>query len=286
MILVTGSGGLLASEIKKVSNIENMYFATRDELDITSPESIDKYILDKGDIDTIINCAAGADAEYMESNPEWGYEITVLGPTYLAKAAKKYGIKLIHISTDYVFDGCKNTPYSEGDKTSGLSVYGRLKAQGEEQVLANAESCAIIRTAWLFSEQRKDFIGTMLKLSKVRNEISVVFDQVGSPTYVPDLAKIILLIAKELNFGEREIFHVTNEGVCSWYDIACIIFSKLSIDCKVTPILSEQFVTKAKRPNYSVLNKNKVKTRFGISLRNFHDALDECLNNIAKEYDK
>lgn len=283
MILVTGANGLLATEIRKTADLDKFYFASHDELDITSEESVESYLIEHKNIEVIINCAAGANAEYIEDNVEWGHAITVTGPKNLAKLSKKYEMKLIHISTDYVFDGKKNTPYIEEDDTAGLSVYGRLKAEGEKEVLKHSESCAIVRTAWLFSEQCRDFIGSMIRISKNRKEVNVVYDQVGSPTYVPDLVGVLMIIAERLEKGEREIFHVTNEGVCSWYDIACTIMRVLELECSVVPILSDEFVTKAKRPNYSVLSKRKVKNRFDISIRHHQDALNECLAIIKAQ---
>ncbi|WP_434356136.1 dTDP-4-dehydrorhamnose reductase [Parasalinivibrio latis] len=283
MILVTGANGLLANEIKKLSGGLNITFVAKDEFDITSKTDIEKYLENNKEINAIINCAAGADAEYMEVNPDWGYEITVKGPAYLAEASKKYKLKLIHISTDYVFDGMKNTPYTENDSTNGLSHYGRLKALGEEEVLRRAETCAIIRTAWLFSEQKRDFIGAMERIASEKGQVNVVIDQVGSPTYAPDLAKVLLKVAEELRIGEKEIFHFSNDGVCSWYDIACFIMKGLELKCKVEPILSHEFKTKAKRPHYSVLSKKKIKNRFKLEIRHYGDALTECLENIKSQ---
>ncbi|ELH0900761.1 dTDP-4-dehydrorhamnose reductase [Vibrio cholerae] len=280
MFLVTGSNGLLGSEIRRILGSDKGIYTDRNELDVTDKNSIKKFLMSRKDIEVIINCAAGANAEYIEENSEWGRRITVDAPMYLAQEAKENGIKLIHISTDYVFDGDRNVPYIESDYTNGLSLYGRFKAEGEQAVLKNSDTCAIIRTAWLFSEQMKDFIGAMVRLSETRDSVNVVFDQVGSPTYVPDLASHIITIANNLNVGEKEIFHVTNEGVCSWYDIACQIMRELKIDCKVKPIRSSEYKTKAARPHYSVLDKKKVKERFSLEIRHYSDALSECLKNI------
>jgi dTDP-4-dehydrorhamnose reductase len=281
MILVTGSNGLLGSEIKRILGNDKGIYTDKNELDITDKNSIQEYIKCRNDIKVIVNCAAGANAEFIEENSEWGRKITVDAPMYLAQVTKEYGLKLIHISTDYVFDGSKNEPYTENDSTNGLSLYGKFKAEGELAVLKNSDTCAIIRTAWLFSEKMKDFIGAMVRLSETRDSVSVVFDQVGSPTYVPDLASHIITIAEKLNIGEKEIFHLTNEGVCSWYDIACQIMRELNINCKVKPIRSSEYKTKAARPHYSVLDKKKVKERFSLEIRHYSDALSECLKNIS-----
>ncbi|CZF77317.1 dTDP-4-dehydrorhamnose reductase [Grimontia marina] len=283
MILVTGANGLLANEIRKLSNGKNVIFVLKEELDITCKNDVMEFFESNNEFTSVINCAAGADAEFIEENPDWGYEITVSGPSNLAEASKLFNFKLIHISTDYVFDGQKNTPYTEEDLTNGLSKYGQLKAEGEKAILELSESCAIVRTAWLFSEQKRDFIGTMERIAANRSSVNVVIDQIGSPTYAPDLAKALLVIATELRVGEKEIFHFSNDGVCSWYDLACQIMKGLNLDCKVEPILSHEFPTKAKRPNYSVLSKTKVKDRFSIQIRHYGDALNECLENIKSK---
>ncbi|MBX9477817.1 dTDP-4-dehydrorhamnose reductase [Yersinia enterocolitica] len=282
MILVTGSSGLLGSEIKKQLNDIPAYFPSRDELDVTDYQSINKYFKNKK-IKSIINCAANVNAEYLEENEEIARKITVDAPKFLAKKSSEIGAAIIHISTDYVFDGKKNTPYKEDDKTTGLSVYGKLKIEGENKVLKYAESCAIIRTAWLFSEHGRDFIETIRRISLTRKEISVVYDQVGSPSYIPDLAAMILTVSENIKTGEKEIFHATNEGVCSWYDLANIIARKLDLNCTVTPILSESYPMKATRPHYSVLDKTKIKNRFNIKIRHYSEALEECLNKIRNK---
>ncbi|SIO93720.1 dTDP-4-dehydrorhamnose reductase [Vibrio spartinae] len=283
MILVTGTNGLLGSELKKILCKDNTLFSDKNDLDITSKSSIADYLNANEEISLIINCAAGANAEYIQDNEDWGRLITVDGPKFLALESAKRNIKLIHISTDYVFDGEKNTPYTENDLTNGLSLYGKFKSEGEKEVLKYSKTCAIIRTSWLFSEQCKDFIGAMINASSNRKSVNVVFDQVGSPTYVPDLAKYIVEIGKQLNNDEKEIFHLTNEGICSWYDIACCIMRELNIDCEVNPIRSNEYPTKAPRPHYSVLDKKKVKDRFGFKIRHYQEALSECLKNIKGE---
>lgn len=279
MILVTGSSGLLGWEVKKQLARTPAYYPSRSELDITDFDAIKNYVKDKK-ISLIINCAANVDAEFLEEHESYAREITVHAPKYLAMVSAELGATFIHISTDYVFDGKKNTPYVESDATNGLSVYGKMKSEGERAVLENASTCAVIRTAWLFSEQGRDFIDTMRRVSANRKEINVVYDQVGSPTYIPDLARMILTVGHNLSIGQKEIYHATNEGVCSWYDIAHTIMTTLEIDCKVNPILSHQYPLKAERPHYSVLDKSKIKKDFNIEIRHYSDALKECLQNL------
>lgn len=282
MILVTGSSGLLGGEIKKQLANTLAYFPSRSELDVTEPQSINNYFKDKK-IKLVINCAANVNAEYLEEHEDIARKITIEAPKLLAKKSSEIGAAIIHISTDYVFDGKKNTPYKEDDKTTGLSIYGKFKIEGENEVLKNAKSCAIIRTAWLFSEHGRDFIETIRRLSLSRKEISVVYDQIGSPTYIPDLAEIILTVSKNIKKGEKEIYHATNEGVCSWYDLASIITRKLDLDCRIIPILSDGYPMKAARPNYSVLDKTKIKNRFNLKIRHYSEALEECLSKIKNK---
>lgn len=281
MILVTGCTGLLGSEIKKQLGSTPAYYPLKSELDITDFEAIKEYIKDKS-ISLIINCAANVNAEFLEDNEEFAHKITVDAPKYLAIASASIGASLIHISTDYVFDGMKNTPYTESDTTNGLSVYGKTKVLGEQEVLKHAKTCAIIRTAWLFSEQGRDFIATVRRVASSRNEMSVVYDQVGSPTYIPDLAAIVITVGQMLEKGEKEIFHATNEGVCTWYDLANTVTKELSLNCKIIPIRSHQFPLKAKRPHYSVLDKSKIKKRFNLEIRHYGEALKECLENLKR----
>lgn len=279
MILVTGGTGLLGSEIKKQLGTQPALYPSRSELDITNFESIKSYVAQKS-ITAIINCAANVNAEFLEENEEYAQIIGVDAPRFLAKISAEIDVPLIHISTDYVFDGTKNTPYREDDAPNGISVYGKTKAAGEQEVLKYATTCAIIRTAWLFSENGRDFISTIRRISKERSEISVVYDQIGSPTYIPDLAEIILKVSSKLPYGKKEIYHATNEGVCTWYDLAQLVVSGLGINCKVKPIRSHEFPLKAKRPHYSVLDKAKIKTAYKIEIRHFTEALQICLNNV------
>ena len=277
-ILVTGGKGLLATEIRKKAQGMELLFCDIDDMDITDIISIRDYIEKHQDITAIINCAAGRDAEVLEENPEWAHDIAVEGPKNLSLVANELDVPLIHISTDYVFDGRKSYPYTEEDQTNGLSVYGRTKAEGEQAVLNTAKTCCIFRTAWLLSlEGKKSFINTIANLAKDRKELGIVFDQIGSPTCASDLADMILKIVPQIKKHTREIYHLTNEGVCSWYDIAVTIVSELGLDCHIKPIHSYEYPTKAKRPSFSVLDKTKVKKDFNINIRHYSEGLKECL---------
>ena len=279
-ILITGGNGLLASEFRKIAPKDTI-FVDKQEMDITDINSINACIKKHNEISVIINCAAGRDAEILEEDPEQANQIAVIGPKNLCEAANKIGAILIHISSDYVFDGKKTTPYTEQDKTNGLSVYGRTKSVGEQLVINNANTGVVFRTAWLLStEGKKSFVNTIASLAQTRPTISVVFDQVGSPTVAADLAKMILEIIPKIKPGTKEIYNLTNEGVASWFDIASIIVQELGLACKVLPIHSSEYPTKAKRPSYSVLDKTKVKTDFNITIRHYLEGLKECLQKI------
>lgn len=279
-ILVTGGNGLLATEIKKKAPAGTL-FCDIDEMDITNIDSIESYVGQHNEIDVIINCAAGRDADVLEDNEVLAYKIAVEGPKNLAVVSKKIGAKLVHISSDYVFDGKKSYPYTETDFPNALSVYGKTKILGEQEVLNNAETAIVFRTAWLLSlEGNKSFVKTIFNLAKSHSEIGVVFDQIGSPTCAADLADMILKIIPKIKKRTKEIYHLTNEGVASWYDIAFFIVHELNLPCVVKPIHSSEYPTKAKRPFFSVLDKTKVKKDFDLSIRHYMEGLKECCNQL------
>lgn len=199
-----------------------------------------------------------------------------------AKWLAKYGRCIIHISTDYVFDGTHSKPYLEDDLTHPVSVYGQSKLEGEQAVLKNAETAIIIRTAWLYSAHGNNFLKTMLRLGRERDHLNVVSDQVGTPTFARDLAKAIVRILPKVKAGEKNIYHFTNEGVCSWYDFAHAIMKIAGLSCKVHPIESKNYPTKATRPFYSVLNKEKIKSDFKLEIPHWRDALVEVLNDMKE----
>lgn len=279
-ILVTGGRGMLATEIRKKAP-EGTLFCDISDIDITDIASIRTYIAQHQDVDVIINCAAGRDAEVLEENPEQAEKIAIIGPRNLAIVSREINAILIHISSDYVFDGKKGYPYIEEDETNALSVYGKTKVLGEKEVLKYAKTGIVFRTAWLLSaEGNKSFVKTIATLAQQRSELNVVFDQIGSPTSAADLAGMILSIVPQIKEGTKEIFHLTNEGVASWYDIAVTIVSELGLPCHINPIHSFEYPTKAKRPFYSVLDKTKVKNTYNIKIRHYSEGLKECLSTM------
>ncbi len=274
MFLVVGANGQLGNELRLLLQNKAEY-VDREELDITDETAVSNYIT-KDKYEAIINCAAYTAVDKAEDEPELAEKINVYGPKNLAKT----GVPLVHVSTDYVFDGQNCVPYKESDGTAPRSVYGVTKLAGEKAVIENASTAVVIRTAWLYSEFGNNFVKTMQRLGAERESINVVFDQIGSPTYAKDLAQAIVEILPQLKKGTKEIYHFSNEGVCSWYDFAVEIMKKSNLSCKVFPIESSQYPTKAVRPSYSVLNKSKIKTDFGIKIRHWEEALQECINNL------
>lgn len=274
MFLVVGANGQLGNELRLLLQ-DKAEYVDRDELDITDVNAVAEYVTsDK--YDAVINCAAYTAVDKAEDEPELAEKINVIGPKNLAKT----GVPLVHVSTDYVFDGQNCVPYKESDKTAPRSVYGVTKLAGEQAVIDNAATAVVIRTAWLYSEFGNNFVKTMQRLGAERESLNVVFDQVGTPTYAKDLAQAIVEILPQLKIGTKEIYHFSNEGVCSWYDFAVSIMQKSGLSCKVFPIESSQYPTKAARPSYSVLNKGKIKSDFGIKIRHWEEALQECINNL------
>lgn len=284
-ILVTGAEGQLGSEIRELSINTNysFEFIDRKELDLTKLESIIPF-LEHSNPDFIINCAAYTAVDKAEDEPEIAQLINAKAPEKIAEYCSKNGKRLIHISTDYVFDGNFSKPIIESDKPNPQSVYGKTKLDGENAINHLLGNAYIIRTAWVYSPFGNNFVKTMLRLGKEKDEINVVSDQIGSPTYARDLAEAILNIIKEINNGNDMpgVYHYSNEGVCSWYDFAAEIMKQAGLDCKVNPITTKEFPTKAKRPAYSVLNKAKVKNQFKLETHSWSKSLNDCLSKLSK----
>jgi len=278
--LITGSNGQLGQEIKKLSaGLEHkFYFTDVEELDVTSAGQIKSY-MGQNRIDFIVNCAAYTAVDKAESDVQKAELINKTGPANLANVSKELDITLLHISTDFVFDGKKNTPYLETDQVNPLSVYGRTKLDGESEIIKNASTFVIIRTSWLYSMHGNNFVKTIARLAKERPEINIVSDQIGSPTYASDLAKAIIEIIPKIKKGTKEVFHYSNEGTTSWYDFAVKIVELNNLKCKVNPIPSTEYPTPAKRPAYSVMDKTKIKKYFGLSIPTWQDSLVSCINN-------
>lgn len=287
-ILITGSKGQLGSELQALVNssvtsshnpLYTFYFTDKTELDISDPNAIEDFC-SQNNIEIIINCAAYTAVDKAEEDEVNADVINHLAVKYLAETAKERGIKLIHISTDYVFDGKNYKPYNEDDATNPQSVYGKTKLLGEEVIkTVNPKGAMIIRTSWVYSTFGNNFVKTMLKLGKERDEIAVIFDQIGTPTYARDLAKAILQIIPKIENNKVEIYNYSNEGVCSWYDFAKAIFEISNIDCKINPIETKEYPTPAKRPHYTLLNKSKIKQTYDLAIPYWKEALKGCLNH-------
>ena len=284
-ILITGSKGQLGTELQKLgfSALDEVWFTDVDELDVSNYEAIEQFVA-KNEIDTIINCAAYTAVDTAEDEPELAEKINSIAVSNLAKVAYKQDCLLLHVSTDYVFDGTAREPYTEKMKTSPASVYGRTKLAGEKAIINSHCMYIILRTAWLYSAYGNNFVKTIRRVATERGVLNVVSDQIGVPTYAEDLAKaIIRIIADDSVVEKGGIYHFSDEGICSWYDFACEIVRLSNITCEVTPITTEQYPTKAKRPAYSVLDKTKIKQVFAIQVPEWQDSLKRCINVLNHE---
>lgn len=283
-ILVTGSNGQLGSEIKELSQsyLYNFFFTDRDTLDITNEEAIKSFI-ETNSINTIINCAAYTAVDKAESDEITADLVNRKAVKKLAKVSSTNNMKLIHISTDYVFDGTNHIPYNEVNQTNPQSVYGKTKLDGEnEMIKINPVNSIIIRTSWVYSSFGANFVKTMLRLGKEKESLGVIYDQVGTPTYARDLAQVILDILPQINTTKVEIYNYSNEGVLSWYDFAKEIMKMAKINCTINPIETYQYPTPAKRPHYSLLNKSKIKQEFNLTIPYWKDSLDKALRALGE----
>lgn len=282
-ILVTGCNGQLGNEIQLLEkgNGKHVFFNTDvNELDITDENAINAFV-DANNIDGIINCAAYTAVDKAESNEALCHTLNATAPGHLAAAMGKRGGWMVQISTDYVFDGTKHTPYSETDPTCPDSVYGRTKLEGEQLVRQHCERAMIVRTAWLYSIFGNNFVKTMIRLGKEKTELGVIFDQIGTPTYARDLA-VAIMTAVETGIIPG-IYHFSNEGVTSWYDFTKAIHRIAGISgCHVRPIHTEEYPTPARRPHYSVLDKTKIKATYNIEVPYWEESLAECISKLDK----
>ncbi len=284
-ILVTGANGQLGSEIEELSSKydNNFFFTDANTLNITDKDALQHYVT-KNKIDTIINCAAYTAVDKAEEAEELADKINHIAVQYLAKIAKEKEIKLIHISTDYVFDGKHYKPYNEEDSTHPSSIYGKTKLAGEKALLEiGPKNSIIIRTSWVYSSFGANFVKTMLKYGKERDELRVVYDQVGTPTYARDLAQVILEMIPQLENESPEVYHYTNEGVLSWYDFAKEIMKMAKIECQITPIETYEYPLPAPRPHYSLLNKAKIKKEYNLTIPFWKDSLQACLIKMGEK---
>ena len=283
-VLVTGSNGQVGSEIKELSSNYNynFFFTTRDDIDITSKDSI-KEFCQTNSINVIINCAAYTAVDKAQSDIENADLVNRKAVKKLSIVAKELDIKLIHISTDYVFDGKNFKPYVEEFQTNPQSIYGKTKLDGENEIRdINPLNSIIIRTSWVYSYYGNNFVKTMLRLGKEKEELGVIFDQVGTPTYAKDLAITILDIIPQIDNQKVEIYNYSNEGVLSWYDFAKEIMKMAKLNCKIKAIETYQYPTPAKRPHFSLLNKSKIKSKFNLEIPYWKDGLDDCLKRLGE----
>ena len=283
-ILITGSKGQLGSEILNISKEYShcaFFFTDVEELDITNYESI-KAFASSCKINAVINCAAYTAVDKAETEKELAYKINALGPKNLAQFCEEYGAKMIHISTDYVFDGTAHVPINESDLVSPLGVYGETKLVGEQFVLNTKSDSIVIRTSWLYSVYGNNFVKTMRRLGAEKTELSVVWDQVGTPTNASDLARVCVdIISQAGALSEKgKIYHYSNEGVASWYDFAHSIMEISGLKCTINAIESKDYPTPTKRPHYSVMNKAKIKNDFDILVPHWRDSLKTCIAKL------
>ena len=283
-ILVTGSNGQLGSEIRELSSNYSytFFFTDRNNIDITSKDSI-KAFCQTNNINVIINCAAYTAVDKAESDELNADLVNRKAVKKLALVSSELNIKLIHISTDYVFDGRNFKPYCEEFQTNPQGVYGKTKLDGENEMRdINPKNSIIIRTSWVYSSFGNNFVKTMLRLGREKESLGVIFDQVGTPTYGRDLALTILDIIPKIINEKVEIYNYSNEGVLSWYDFAKEIMRMAKLNCKINPIQTFEYPTPAKRPHFSLLNKSKIKSTFNIEIPFWKDSLDECLKTMGE----
>jgi dTDP-4-dehydrorhamnose reductase len=283
-ILVTGANGQLGNELKKLSKDMQFEFVFTDvnELDITDIQACTAFF-DELKPHFVINCAAYTAVDKAESDKGLAWKVNVDAVRNLAISCSLCDSYLVQISTDYVFDGKSSTPYVERDLVCPQSEYGRSKAAAEVEALSYSRSL-VIRTSWLYSTFGNNFVKTMIRLGKERESIDVVFDQIGTPTYAEDLAAAILRIIGKIDSGEKDfvagIFHYSNEGVCSWYDFACAVMKLNSLNCNVYPIETKDYPTPAKRPEFGVLNKSKIKSVYGIEINHWYSSLEKMIDSL------
>ncbi|WP_456420792.1 dTDP-4-dehydrorhamnose reductase [Lutibacter sp.] len=285
-VLVTGSKGQLGLELVGLESVflnYQFFFTDKNQLDITKFKDVSTFIL-KNKIEVLINCAAYTNVDKAEDEPNLANEINHLAVKNLAEIAKKHQLKLIHISTDYVFDGSSNIPYTEKENTNPKNVYGITKLNGEKALLkVNPPNAVIIRTAWLYSSFGKNFVKTILRLSAEKESISVVSDQIGAPTYANHLAKTILQMLPLMKSNGVQIYHYVNDGKCSWFQFAEEIIKLSKNKCEVIPVSSSTFNSKAKRPNYSLLDTKKIQQEFDVKILHWKDALAICMEQLRNK---
>lgn len=273
--------GQLGNEFRLVveekDKVNNYFFTDIEELDITNKNEVTQF-LHANNINVVVNCAAYTNVDKAEDEKDIADLINHIGVKNLAESCKERDGLLIHISTDYVFDGTKNTPYTETDETNPLGVYGETKLRGENAIKSSGCEYVILRTSWLYSSFGNNFLKTMQRLTAEKESLKVVFDQVGTPTYAGDLSNVIhTIIQKDEADIKNQIYHFSNEGVCSWYDFAVAINEAFGHNCNIKPCHSNEFPSKVTRPSFSVLDKTKLKNALGIEIQYWHDSLYRCI---------
>lgn len=283
-VLVTGANGQLGQSLRaRASRCPrfSFHFTDVETLDLCDAEAVRDFVVGHG-VDYILNCAAYTAVDKAESEEPLCARVNSEAVRNVGQAAQAVGAKVIHVSTDYVFDGTNCRPYVETDPTCPISAYGRTKLAGEEALLACCPNSVILRTAWLYSEYGHNFVKTMLRLGAEREELRVIFDQVGTPTYAGDLADMMLTIVEQAEQGHFEagVFHFSNEGVCSWYDFTVKILQLAGLTARVIPIETKDYPTAAARPHYSVLNKAKVKAAYGVVIPHWEASLRGMIDRL------
>ena len=284
-VLITGANGQLGNEMRRLGAVSpNEYlFTDVAELDITDKVAVAEFVK-SNNVEIIVNCAAYTNVDKAEDDEATAELINATAVRNLAEAVKAVDGTLFHVSTDYVFGSEGNTPRTEDMPTNPLGVYGKTKLHGEQAIAEVGAKAIIIRTAWLYSEFGNNFLKTMLRLTAEKESLNVVFDQVGSPTYAGDLALAIFsIIEGGVYAGNEGVYHFSNEGVCSWYDFATEIATAAGHECVVMPCHSNEFPSKVTRPPFSVLDKTKIKTTFGIEIPHWRDSMLYCLQRLAKQ---
>ncbi|MBT0821391.1 dTDP-4-dehydrorhamnose reductase [Campylobacter lari] len=286
-IAILGSNGQLGKTFQELSSLYkkkySMFFFDKTQLNIQDKNLLE-YFIDKYKFDYIVNCAAYTDVNLAEVKQKEAYMFNYNSVENIADLAKKYNLTFIHISTDYVFDGKSYTPYKEDDKTKPLNIYGESKLRGEQAIIdVKPKNTIIIRTSWLYSNYKGNFVYTIRSLGKKKEEINVIYDQIGTPTYARDLAEVILNILPYIQNDKPEIYHYSNEGIASWYDFAKEIMKLSQLDCNIKPIESKDFLALAPRPSYTVLNKQKIKEKFHIEIPYWRDSLEKCISILQKD---
>ena len=280
-VLITGSNGQLGNEIRVLSNQFPEFefiFTDVDELDITNPEALNSFF-EVNHPDILLNCAAYTAVDKAEDDRDNAFIINEYAVGLLGEMAHRFGARMIHVSTDYVFDGKSYIPYTEEMPVNPSTVYGQSKQAGDALLMQVCSQAAIVRTSWLYSSFGNNFVKTMRRLAAEREQLTVIFDQIGTPTYAADLAKALLIMAKSSDFVPG-IYHFSNEGVCSWYDFALKIIGLSGLNCKVLPIESKDFPVRTPRPFYSVLNKQKIKKQYNLQIAHWEDGLKRCLDKL------